>query len=87
MAYIKGVANEDNDIKEREKFYNEDTIPMKYRVKPSDYNGFGKDWNRGHFIVADADFDYDEKALIQSLYNGKYSSTKCNSKSKDLDKK
>ena len=63
---LKGVANEDNDIKEREKFYNEDTIPMKYRVKPSDYNGFGKDWNRGHFIVADADFDYDEKALAKA---------------------
>ena len=41
---LKGVANEDNDIKDREKFYNEDTIPMKYRVKPADYNGYGKDW-------------------------------------------
>jgi DNA/RNA endonuclease G (NUC1) len=39
---------------------------MKYRVKPSDYNGFGKEWNRGHFIVADADFDYDEKALAKA---------------------
>ena len=39
---------------------------MKYRVKPSDYNGYGKDWNRGHFIVADADFDYDEKALVKA---------------------
>ena len=63
---LKGVANEDNDIKDREKFYNEDTIPMKYRVKPADYNGYGKDWNRGHFIVADADFDYDEKALVKA---------------------
>ncbi len=36
---------------------------MKYRTKYKDYTGYGKDWNRGHFIVADADFDYDEKAL------------------------
>lgn len=51
------------DIKERPKFYNEDTIPMKYRTKYSDYTGFGENWNRGHFIVSDADFDYDIKAL------------------------
>jgi endonuclease G len=36
---------------------------MKYRTKYKDYSGYGKDWNRGHFVVADADFDYDEKAL------------------------
>lgn len=36
---------------------------MEYRTKSKDYTGYGKDWNRGHFIVADADFDYDKKAL------------------------
>jgi endonuclease G, mitochondrial len=51
------------DIKKRPKFYNEKTIPMKYRTKYKDYTGYGKDWNRGHFIVADADLDYDAKAL------------------------
>lgn len=50
-------------IKKRPKFYGEPTIPMKYRTKPADYKGFGDDWNRGHFIVADADLDYDIKAL------------------------
>ncbi|WP_421716925.1 DNA/RNA non-specific endonuclease [Arcobacter arenosus] len=52
-----------NDIKKRLRFYNEKTIPMKYRTKYKDYTGFGKDWNRGHFIVADADFDYNQKIL------------------------
>lgn len=28
----------------------------KYRTKSDDYSGYGEDWNRGHFIVADADF-------------------------------
>ena len=51
------------NIKKRPRFYNESNIPMKYRTKYKDYTGFGKDWNRGHFIVADADFDYDQKAL------------------------
>ena len=52
-----------NDIKKRPKFYNEKTIPLEYRTKSKDYLGYGKKWNRGHFIVADADFDYDKKAL------------------------
>ncbi len=56
-------VNSKNDIKKRPKFYNEKTIPMEYRTKSKDYTGYGKDWNRGHFIVADADFDYDSKAL------------------------
>ena len=51
------------NIKERPRFYNEKTITMKYRTKYSDYTGFGDNWNRGHFIVSDADFDYDQKAL------------------------
>ncbi|WP_375722927.1 DNA/RNA non-specific endonuclease [Arcobacter sp. KX21116] len=57
------LVNTTKDIKKRPKFYNEKTIPMKYRTKYKDYTGYGKDWNRGHFIVADADFDYDKKAL------------------------
>ena len=63
---LKSVSTEENDIKKRPKFYNEDTIPMKYRTKSEDYKGFGEDWNRGHFIVADADFDYDDKALAKA---------------------
>jgi endonuclease G, mitochondrial len=51
------------DIKERPRFYSEDAILMKYKTKYSDYTGYATDWNRGHFIVSDADFDYDEKAL------------------------
>ncbi len=60
---LNAVTSGQNDIKKRPKFYNEDTIPMKYRTKSDDYSGYGEDWNRGHFIVADADFDYDAKAL------------------------
>lgn len=56
-------VNTKDDIKKRPRFYNEKTIPMKYRTKYKDYTGYGKNWNRGHFIVADADFDYDKKAL------------------------
>lgn len=63
---LKSVSTEENDIKKRPKFYNEDNIPMKYRTKSEDYKGFGEDWNRGHFIVADADFDYDDKALAKA---------------------
>lgn len=58
--------SESTGIKERAKFYNESTIPMQYRTKSADYNGYGEDWNRGHFVVADADFDYDEKALAKA---------------------
>ena len=61
---LKGKnVNSKNDIKKRPKFYNEKTIPMKYRTKYKDYTGYGKNWNRGHFVVADADFDYEIKAL------------------------
>jgi endonuclease G len=58
--------SESTGIKKRAKFYNESTIPMQYRTKNSDYKGYGEDWNRGHFIVSDADFDYDEKALAKA---------------------
>lgn len=51
------------NIKKRERFYNEKTIPIKYRTKYKDYTGYGKKWNRGHFIISDADADYDRKIL------------------------
>lgn len=54
------------DIKDRPRFYNEKLIPIKYRTKYSDYTGSADEWNRGHFIVADADFDYDEKDLLKT---------------------
>lgn len=60
---LDGNLVKKSDIKKRPRFYNEKTIPMKYRTKYADYTGYGERWNRGHFIVADADFDYDEKAL------------------------
>lgn len=60
------LVNTTSDIKKRPRFYNEDSIPMKYRTKYKDYSGYGEEWNRGHFIVADADFDYDEKALSKA---------------------
>lgn len=60
------IVNKVN-IKKRPRFYNEKTIPMQYRTKYADYNGYGKDWNRGHFVVSDADFDYDQKALVKSF--------------------
>jgi len=52
-----------NNIKRRARFYSEKTIAMKYRTKYKDYTGYGKKYNRGHFVVADADFDYNKKAL------------------------
>lgn len=58
-------VNEVN-IKKRPRFYNESTIPMQYRTKHKDFTGYGKNWNRGHFVVADADFDYDKKALSKA---------------------
>jgi len=56
-------VNTSRDIKKRPKFYNEKTIPLKYRTKYKDYTGTGHLYNRAHFIVADADFDYNIKAL------------------------
>jgi endonuclease G, mitochondrial len=63
---LDGNLVEKKDIKKRPRFYNENTIPIKYRTKYKDYIGYGEDWNRGHFIVSDADFDYDEKALLKT---------------------
>ena len=51
------------EIKKRPKFYSESNLPVKYRSNNKDYTGFGDNWNRGHFIVADADFDYSLNAL------------------------
>ena len=62
VTLYKDKVNSKN-IKKRPRFYNEKTIPMKYRTKYKNYTGFGKKWNRGHFIVADDDADYNKKAL------------------------
>lgn len=51
------------NIKKRPRFYENNTIPKRYRTKYSDYTGTGRIWNRGHFIVADADEDYSQKSL------------------------
>jgi len=60
---LEGSKVNSVNIERRPRFYNEKTIPMKYRTKYHDYTGYGKDWNRGHFIVADADIDYDKNIL------------------------
>ena len=51
------------NIKKRPRFYENKTIPKKYRTRYSDYTGMGKTWNHGHFIIADADADYSKKSL------------------------
>ena len=51
------------NIKKRPRFYSDKTIPKEYRSKYSDYTGTGRTWNRGHFIIADADADYSKKSL------------------------
>ena len=54
------------NIKKRPRFYENKTIPKRYRTKYSDFTGVGKVWNRGHFIVADADMDWSKKSLVSS---------------------
>jgi len=63
---LDGALVNSGDIKKRPRFYSEKNLPVQYRSKYKDYTGFGKDWNRGHFVVADADFDYDKKALSKA---------------------
>ena len=60
---LDGKLVNKKNIKKRARFYSERTIPVMYRSKYSDYTGYGRQWNRGHFIVADADFDYSDKSL------------------------
>lgn len=50
-------------IKKRPRFYENKSIPEKYRTKYSDYTGIGETWNRGHFIISDADADYSQESL------------------------
>jgi len=52
------------NIKKRPRFYNEKTIPMRYRTKYKNYTHSGYD--RGHTIISDADCDYSKKSLIKS---------------------
>lgn len=59
------LVKQDNE-KERPRFYTEDSLPKEYRVKPSDYNGIGNTWNRGHIIVADRDFSYSYKSVLKT---------------------
>lgn len=62
---INGPLAAKEGIKERLKFYEENTIPKKYRTKHSDYTGYGREWNRGH-IISDAEADYDYDALYKT---------------------
>ena len=63
---IKGELATKEGIKDRPKFYEEESLPNKYRTKYSDYTGYGKDWNRGHIIVSDAEADYNYDTLIKT---------------------
>ena len=60
---LSGDKVNSGNIKKRPRFYTNKTIPKKYRTKYSDYTGTGRTWNRGHFIIADADADYSQKSL------------------------
>lgn len=57
---LDGALVNETNIKKRASFYNEKTIPMKYRTKPKNYSKTGFD--RGH-LANDASFDYDKKVL------------------------
>jgi len=63
---LYGNLVDKKNIKKRCKFYSEKTIIKKYRTNYKDYTGYGKQYNRGHFIVSDADCDYDKMALYQA---------------------
>ena len=61
VAYtLNGSKVNKLNIKKRPRFYNEKSIPLKYRSKSSDYKYSGYD--RGH-LASDASFDYDKKVL------------------------
>ncbi len=63
---INGALAVKEGIKDRPYFHEENSIPKEYRVYYKDYTGYGKDWNRGHGFVADADVDYDLETLNKS---------------------
>lgn len=63
---IKGDLAKQKGIEERLRFYDEVTLPSKYRTSYKDYTGYGKDWNRGHIIVSDAESDYSHESLYES---------------------
>ena len=61
VAYeLDGALVNQGNIKKRERFYTEKTLPKKYRSHTKDYTNSGYD--RGH-LANDASFDYDEKVL------------------------
>ena len=60
---LDGDKVNSKNIKKRPRFYSEKTIPAQYRSKYKDYKGYSQKWNKGHFVVSDADFDYSKKAL------------------------
>ena len=60
---LDGSLVNNSNIKKRTRFYSETSIPDRFRSNYQDYTGHGKKYNRGHFIVADADFDYSDSSL------------------------
>lgn len=63
---INGEMAVKEGIKERMDFYDEVSLPEKYRTSHKDYNGYGKEWNRGHIIVSDAEADYSVESLWET---------------------
>jgi len=60
---LEGKNVNTNNIKRRPRFYTNTKIPIAYRSKYSDYKKVSRIWNRGHFIISDADADYSLKSL------------------------
>jgi endonuclease G len=66
VAYtLDGRVVNNPNITQRFSFYEEDTIPLRYRSDSDDYRGSGYD--RGH-MASDASFDYNQSALY-SVYS------------------
>ena len=61
---LDGKLVNKTNIKKRPSFYNEKTIPLKYRSKSKDYTRTGLD--RGH-LANDASFDYNKK-IVRKTY-------------------
>lgn len=57
------LSNTETHIKKRPSFYEENSIPVKYRSEPSDYTKSGYD--RGH-MANHADFDYSANILYMT---------------------